>query len=347
MTEKQGGSDVRAGTTQATPNGDGSYSLHRPQVVHLGADVRRLPRARPGAGRTVLLLPAADPARRHPQPDVPAAAQGQARQPRQRLQRGRVRRRHRVAGRRGGSRRADHHRDGQPDPAGLHAGQRDQHAHRPDPRHPPRPAPKGVRRVPDRPAADAQRAGRPRRRGRGRHHGGDADGRRHRCRGARRRARDTAAPHRSCRQQVLGVQARHAARRGGDGMPRRQRLRRGIRHAAAVPRGAADGHLGGVRQRQRAGHVACHGNPARMRRGAVRRTRPRPPARTRAWTPTSTRCKPALGDLETIQYRARKVAEDIAWRCRARCWCATAIPPSPRHSWPAGIGGQWGGAFGT
>ena len=27
MTEKQGGSDVRAGTTQATPNADGSYSL--------------------------------------------------------------------------------------------------------------------------------------------------------------------------------------------------------------------------------------------------------------------------------------------------------------------------------
>ena len=27
MTEKQGGSDVRAGTTQATPNGDGTYSL--------------------------------------------------------------------------------------------------------------------------------------------------------------------------------------------------------------------------------------------------------------------------------------------------------------------------------
>ena len=27
MTEKQGGSDVRAGTTQATPNGDGSYNV--------------------------------------------------------------------------------------------------------------------------------------------------------------------------------------------------------------------------------------------------------------------------------------------------------------------------------
>ena len=25
-----------------------------------------------------------------------------------------------------------------------------------------------------------------------------------------------------------------------------------------------------------------------------------------------------------------------AWRCRARCWCATAIPPSPRRSWPPG-----------
>ena len=25
-----------------------------------------------------------------------------------------------------------------------------------------------------------------------------------------------------------------------------------------------------------------------------------------------------------------------AWRCRARCWCATAIPPWPRRSWPPG-----------
>ena len=69
--------------------------------------------------------------------------------------------------------------------------------------------------------------------------------------------------------------------------------------------------------------------------------------RTRDWMPTSRRCKPALGDLDTIQYRARKVAEDIAWRCRARCWCATDIPPSPRRSSLRRLGGQWGGAFGT
>ena len=85
--------------------------------------------------------------------------------------------------------------------------------------------------------------------------------------------RGAAAPHRSGRRQVLGVQARHPACRGGDGMPGRQRLCRGVGHAAAVPRGSADGHLGGLRQRQRAGHVARHGNPAGMHRRAVRRAR--------------------------------------------------------------------------
>ena len=51
----------------------------RTQVVHLGADVRRLPCAGPGPWRAVLLLPAAHPSRRHAQPNVPAAPQGQAR----------------------------------------------------------------------------------------------------------------------------------------------------------------------------------------------------------------------------------------------------------------------------
>ena len=59
MTEKQGGSDVRANTTVAAPlNGGGPgrrVRAHRPQVVHVGADVRRLPRPRPGRGRALLL----------------------------------------------------------------------------------------------------------------------------------------------------------------------------------------------------------------------------------------------------------------------------------------------------
>ena len=86
MTEKQGGSDVRAGTTRGDAERRRQLQPDRPQVVHVGADVRHLPGARPGARRAVLLLPAADPARRQPQPDVPAASEGQARQPRQRLQ---------------------------------------------------------------------------------------------------------------------------------------------------------------------------------------------------------------------------------------------------------------------
>jgi hypothetical protein len=63
----------------------------RPQVVHLRADVRRVPRARPGARRAVLLPAPACAARRHAQPDAPAAAQGQARQPLERVVGGRVR----------------------------------------------------------------------------------------------------------------------------------------------------------------------------------------------------------------------------------------------------------------
>jgi putative acyl-CoA dehydrogenase len=47
MTEKQGGSDVRANTTATPVDGGGpgrEYRLLGPQVVLLGADVRRLPR---------------------------------------------------------------------------------------------------------------------------------------------------------------------------------------------------------------------------------------------------------------------------------------------------------------
>ena len=55
MTEKQGGSDVRANTTRAEPAGDGWWELHRPQVVLLVSAVRRLPRARAGARRAVVL----------------------------------------------------------------------------------------------------------------------------------------------------------------------------------------------------------------------------------------------------------------------------------------------------
>ena len=49
MTEKQGGSDVRANVTRAVPTSvDGEYEPPRPQVVHLGTDERHVPGARAG-----------------------------------------------------------------------------------------------------------------------------------------------------------------------------------------------------------------------------------------------------------------------------------------------------------
>ena len=63
MTEKQGGSDVRANTTVARAaerrRRRGRVRAHRPQVVLLGADVRPLPRARPEPteGLSCFLLP--------------------------------------------------------------------------------------------------------------------------------------------------------------------------------------------------------------------------------------------------------------------------------------------------
>ena len=99
MTEKQGGSDVRANVTRGA--GDrGRRRVHpaRPQVVHLGTDERRVPGARAGAGGAVVLPRAARAPRRHPQPARHRPAQGQARQPRERLGRARAGRHARACG---------------------------------------------------------------------------------------------------------------------------------------------------------------------------------------------------------------------------------------------------------
>ena len=86
---------------------------HRPQVVLLGADVRRLPRARAAAGGPDLLRRRARPGLRDPAPE------GQARHALAAVLRGRVPRRRRAPAGGGGARRPDDHRDGHPHAAGL------------------------------------------------------------------------------------------------------------------------------------------------------------------------------------------------------------------------------------
>ena len=153
------------------------------------------------------------------------AAQGQARQPLECLLGGGVPGRARLADRRGGPRRPDHHRDGD-----VHAARLRGRLRRPDAagacqRHPSLPASQRVPEASRRPAADDAGAGRSgARRG-----GGDgavvppvAQ-----LRPGLGPARRGLAPADDAGHQVLGVQDRASARLRGDGVPRRQRLRRG------------------------------------------------------------------------------------------------------------------------
>jgi len=57
--------------------------------------------------------------------------------------------------------------------------------------------------------------------------------------------------------------------------------------------------------------------------------------------------KPALEDLETIQYRARKIAEDISLALQGSLLVRHGHPAVAEAFLATRIGGAWGGAFGT
>ena len=148
---------------------------------------------------------------------------------------------------------------------------------------------------------------------------------------ATRCRRVQAAGHRG--RQVLGLQARARPRLRGAGVPGRQRLRRGVRDAAPVPRGAAELDLGGLGQRHGPRRPARAGaQPEALdaffaevdeAAGADARSTPSPPPRARS-SPTSRRSSRAPG-ASSSAWR---------WRCRARCSCATPRRPSPTRSAP-------------
>jgi len=94
MTEPQGGTDVRANTTRAERVKD-FLRDHGRQMVPVGADVRRVSRARPGAGRADDISDAALSPGRREKCDPLLPPQRQARQSLQRLVGGAVSRRFR------------------------------------------------------------------------------------------------------------------------------------------------------------------------------------------------------------------------------------------------------------
>jgi putative acyl-CoA dehydrogenase len=57
--------------------------------------------------------------------------------------------------------------------------------------------------------------------------------------------------------------------------------------------------------------------------------------------------KPALEDLETVQYRARKIAEDISLALQGSLLVRYGHPAVAEAFLATRMGGSWGGAFGT
>ena len=241
MTEKQGGSDVRANTTTARPaqrrRPRRRVRDQRPQVVLLGPDVRRVPRPRPGRGRRVVLPHAALHARTATATASISSASrtSSATAPTPRARSSSARAWARLVGEEGRGVRTiiemvNHTRldcaIGSTSGMRFGTAMATHHAaHR-----------SVFGKLLARPAADAERARRPLRRVRGGDRVVDAPRARLRRVDRRRRRRDRVQAPRQRGAQVLDLQARPGALRRGARVPGRQRLRRGVGDAAPLPR---------------------------------------------------------------------------------------------------------------
>ena len=126
-----------------------------------------------------------------------------------------------------------------------------------------------------------------------------------------RRGRPAVPPARDGSREVLGLQDDADARRGGARMPRRQRLRRGVRPAAALPREPAQLAVGGRRERERLGSAPSCGARARERGGAARGDR----LRSRGQR-TSRRCRADARSRARGSRRSSSTGRGESWSSR-------------------------------
>ena len=164
----------------------------------------------------------------------------------------------------------------------------------------------------------------------------------------RRRTRDPAAPHRPGRRASTGcasapprTPAEAMECLGGNGYVEDSGMPRLYREAPLMGIWEGSGNVSALDTLR-----AMATRPG-MRRGAVRRTGHAPPARTPRLDAHVDALQPQLADVETIEYRARKVAEDISLALQGSLLVRHGHPAVAEAFLATRMGGDWGGAFGT
>ena len=298
MTERQGGSDVRANETTARPDGDAWVLDGHKWFCSAPMSDAFLVLAQAPAGLSCFLLERPQPGFRierlkdklgnRSNASAEIALDGAVADAR----------------RRGGPRRPDDPRDGQPHAARLRARLGCPDAPRRRGGDAPRRAPRRLRTAAGRAAADAERPRRPLRRERG----GDRDGA---AAGARlRRGGRPVPPPRDRGREVLGLQAHAAARRArrsSASAATATSRSRSCRGSSARARSTRSGRAPGTSTRS----TSSARSPASPRR--PRRSSPRcgsPPGRTRASTPRSAGSSASWREPE--EQSARRLLELLA-----------------------------------